>query len=256
MKAALDKREYKKRVLLRLLTSPWSLIPGLGGTTLLIAGWALGLKAGAVLFGGVVGVLVGIGTFFTRLLAGNEKLEQQVLQEMREEAEEAREEELDELERALMEDCDPRTEQSLHELRVLATAFQRKESWASDVDSGSSFDIMSGVNQLFASCVKYLKMTLELWRTAQEMESEGVRKPILERREKLVEDVRKSTQHISDILARAQTLGVGEEADSALKNLREELDVSLDVAKRVQERIAGWGLPDYDLKEFETGPSA
>lgn len=252
MNSALERKAYRKRMLLGLLTSPVSLIPFVGGATLLIAAWALGLKAGLTLFAGLVGVVVGIGTIFTRWLTGSEKLGQRVVGEMRREAEAARQRELDQLERELTADGDSRTEKSLRELRVLAEAFRKGDTWAAEVNNASSFDIISGVDHLFATCVTYLRTTLQLWRTAQGVESEEARQPMLEQRERLIKDVRQSIRHISSILARTQTLGMGEETGSGLTLLREELDASLAVAKRVQDRIAGWGIPVQEMEEFGT----
>ena len=249
---ALDKKVYRKRVLLRMLTRPISLIPFLGGTTLLMGAWSLGFKMGATLFAGVVGVLFGMGTFLTKLLVGESEIESEVLQAMHEEAEAIREKRLDRLEKGLEKDGDPRTEQSLRELRVLASTFQTEGHWMTDLDTRSSFDILAGVSELFETCVRYLEITLQLWHIAQRMETKEVRQPILERRERLIKDVRESIRHTSEILARTQTVGMSESTSTSLVGLRQELDTSLEVAKQVQERIAGWGMNEYNLEEFKT----
>jgi hypothetical protein len=249
MQGGLSKADYRKRVLAKLATRPMTLWPFLAGWTVLLSGWALGLKGGAVVFGGVVALLVGAGTFLTGLLTGGERVRQEVLEEIQREAESARENELDDLDRRLVEDGDPRTEQSLRELRALASSFREKSSWYSDIETTTSFDILSGVDELFDSCVKYLRSTLELWRTAARMETREAREPILERRDELIDDVRTTIRHISKILARVQTLGLKEHEGSNLGRLREELDTSLAVAQRVQERIAGWDLQDYRIGE-------
>ena len=252
MNTALDKKEYRKRVLFRMLTRPISLIPFVGGMTLLMGAWSLGFKMGVTLFTGMVGVLVGMGTFLTRLLVGKSGIESEVLKTMQEEAEAARERRLDSLEKGLEKDGDPRTEQSLRELRILADTFQTKDDWMTGLDARSNFDILAGVSELFETCVRYLEITLKLWHIAQQMETKEVRQPILDRREKLIHDVRESIRHTSEILARAQTVGLGESTRTSLAGLRQELDASLEVAKKVQERIAGWGMTEYTLEEFKT----
>ena len=70
MTTDIDHREYRKRVWMRLLTSPLTLVPFLAGATLLIGAWAVGARAGAAIFAGVVALLAGVGSFFTRLFAG------------------------------------------------------------------------------------------------------------------------------------------------------------------------------------------
>ena len=251
MRTQLDKKEFRKRVVLRLLTRPLTLVPLLAGATLLMGAWALGLKAGLSLFAGTVSVLVGMGAFFTRLLAGDQGIEKLVLANMNQEAEAQRDADLDDLEQRLAEDGDPRTEQALRDLRVLAAAFEEGKAWSGDINTQSSFDILSGVDQLFRTCVDYLRKTLELWSTARAMETAEVRAPILGQRERLIEDVQASTRHISGILARVQTLGPEADQGAELGHIRAELDASLEVAKKVQERIASWRQPAYDRAEME-----
>lgn len=248
MKRAKDKRKFRRTLLLRYLTRLETLAPIVGGLTLLLASWAFKLKSGLAPFAGIVSVLVGFGSFVTRLLTGSPAIEQRVVEEISEQARQEREQRLDDLERRLAEDGDPRTEHALRDLRTLTASFANDPDVTSSVDSFSGFDIVSGVNRLFAACVESLQRTLELWRTARKMATEEARKPILARREALIDEVRASIEHLGSILANVQSLHVGEASGSELSRIRHELDASLDVARRVGERMAAWEQSAYDTE--------
>lgn len=252
MASELDRSAFRKRLWLRLITAPATLLPLIGGSTLLILSWALQFKSGLPAFAGILGVLGGIGTFVTRLLTGTDRLGEKVVAEMKAETEGARERELDRLERELAGDQDPRTEQALHDLRVLHASFEKGEMWSSDLNVQSGFDIVSGVNQLFAACVNTLQRTLELWHTAHGVATPEAKRPILERRERLVEEVTTSMRHLSNILAEVQTVSVSSDSTSKLGRIRDELDASLAVAKRVEERMASWEKIEYDLDDISS----
>ena len=75
------------------------------------------------------------------------------------------------------------------------------------------------------------------------------RQPILARREKLISEVRTSIRQLSDILAQVQTMDMETASDSALGRIRKELETSLEVAKRVEDRMASWEESGYTLEE-------
>jgi len=85
--------------------------------------------------------------------------------------------------------------------------------------------------------VSSLEKTLQLWKTADSLASETARKPILEQREKLVGDVVQTVEHMSRTLASVQGITNRSEGDIRLKRLRGELDQSMEVAKKVEQRV-------------------
>ncbi len=233
----LDKGEFRKRLLLRLVTNPFTLLPLMVGVTVLLAGWAFGMNSGALLFGAVACMLGACGVFFTKLALGNDKLADSVIQDMQRDAHEAREKSLDELDRSLVEDGDSSTEACLRDLRALAKAFTEAGAPSAGLSAKYTFDIASGVEDLFNRCVLSLEQTLGLWRTAERMVTAEARKPVLGQREKMIDEVKESIAQLGKTLAGLQSLRMGEGMDSELAHIREELDERLTVARRVEERM-------------------
>jgi hypothetical protein len=233
----LAKGEFRKRLLLRLATNPFTLLPLVVGVTLLLAGWAFSMNSGALLFAAVACILGACGVFFTKLVLGNDKLTDSVVKEMQRDAHEEREKSLDELDGNLVADGDPRTEACLRDLRALAKASNEAKAPSAGLSARSTFDIASGVEELFNRCVVSLEQTLGLWRTAERMVTAEAKKPVLEQREKMIDEVKKSIAQLGKVLAGLQSLRTGEGMGAELAHIREELDERLTVAKRVEERM-------------------
>ena len=91
---------------------------------------------------------------------------------------------------------------------------------------------------MFTRCVLSLEKTLKLWYTARDMTSLEAREAILNLRERIIEDVSKSTNQLGRILAGIQSIDVQDgDDDSELAHIRAELDRSLEVAKMVEKRM-------------------
>lgn len=238
----MDRQEYRKRVLLGLCTRPRTLLPLVGGASLLIGSWAVVPGAGVLPFAGLIGMLTGIGTFLSSAFTGGGKVADSVVEAMRKEGEASRELALDELERRLRTDGDPRTEQALQDLRRLAGILQQEDALASAFTAGIGFDILSDVNQLFETSVGYLEKTLDIWGTAQEIAQPAARESLMDQREHLVREVQGGVEHLGEVLGQLQGLS-GNGSNSALQRLRAELDQNLEIARRVDARMAEWEVP-------------
>lgn len=247
----MDTQEYRKRVLLGLCTRPMTLLPFIGGTSLLIGSWATAQNAGPLPFVGLVGVLAGAGTFLSSLFTGGGKVAEKVVRDMRMEENQRRERSLDDLEHRLAKDGDPRTEQALRDLRRLARMLRQDDGGASGVSVRTGFDILTDVNQLFQTSVGYLERTLNLGRAALDIEQSSARTTLLDQREHLVREVQSSVDHLGEVLAQLQALAESG-SDSSLERLRKELDENLEIARRVDERMAEWEDPYRDLNSPRT----
>ncbi len=231
--------EIKKRVLWQLLSSPLTVGPVLAGATVLAAMWTFGLRSGVAAFGGIAAILGGIGVFFTRLFLSSEALVRKTLAQMQKEARDQHEKELDALEKELRATADDRRDETcLRDLRALMKAFEEGGQWSETLNPRLTFDILGGVGQLFDSCVRSLRKALELWRTAKRMSTREARAPILEQRKRIIDDVQKSVTQLGHLLAGVQSLDTSSAAgDSELARIRAELDQSLEVARRVEQRM-------------------
>jgi hypothetical protein len=134
-------------------------------------------------------------------------------------------------------DGDERTETAMQDLRSLRQAFRQLDKIAPDLNQVMIEDIQQRSDELFQQCVSSLEKTLQLWKTADSLASEMARKPILEQREKLVGDVVQTVEHMSRTLASVQGITSRSDGDARLQHLRGELDQSLEVAKKVEQRI-------------------
>lgn len=233
----LDDKQLRKRVLLRLLGSPMTVIPSLG-STVVTAGWMFGWNPGMSWFAGLAGWLAAAGGFVTRLLLSGERIARDAAIELTQEEQVFKQQALDELDRRLtVSDKDPRPETALRDLRALVKAFEETAKGVAGHNLSSVFEIQSMVSALFDQCVHSLEQTEKLWQTAQQLGTTLARQPILDQREKLIGDVQASIKQVSDTLVALQRLGAGERSSAELSRIRGELDQSLAVAKRVEERL-------------------
>lgn len=245
---AMDKERFRRKYMLRLATAPTVFGPVIAGLSTLVAGWSLDLP-GLVPFLGLAAAVVGFGTFATKLIAGDETRAREALDELEHEVEEERERELDRLSRRLSSDRDPRDERLLTDLRHLAKEFKNRDFWPADLSSASTFDLMHGVETLFAGCVDSLERQVRLVEIAGNMSTAEARTPLLDERERILDEVAECITQLGKMYSSIQGLrGHGKE-NAELARVRAELDRSLEVAARVQERMRSW---DRERTALET----
>jgi hypothetical protein len=233
----LDRKKLKKKILFGHFSSPFTLVPFIAGMSLLMFSMTVARKAGISMFGGISCMLGACGAFFTQLLLGGEKIRRNALEELQKESQQEKEKALNALDKHLEADGDPRTESYLRDLRILSALFNEKREWSGKADIKVAFDVASGVEKLFRECVRSLERTLELLRLANQVGTKKLRKNFLDRREEIVNDVGRSIDEFSRILDRLHTIGSDGELNSNLANISKELDLSLDIAREVDNRM-------------------
>jgi hypothetical protein len=231
----MDKNRFSKKYVLSLLSSAWTLLPVLLGATILTALWAFDIQSGLAAFASIGAILGGMGVFFTRLALGSETASAAAIDEMQEESLREREARLDALDARLVRDGDKRTQTALRDLRKLGEQFSKfrpkKRLALSD-----AFDIASGVEKLFTSCIKQLERSAELWEQARGL-SDIARPPLEEERERIIGEVISSIEHLGKILAGMRKDDIVSRDETDLAALRNELDERIAIARRVEERI-------------------
>jgi hypothetical protein len=106
-------------------------------------------------------------------------------------------------------------------------------------------EILSKVRELFWSANDQLERSLKMIALADRLTGEQ-KKQVLEQREQVLEEVRLSIEHMQSAVKHYQTI-IAREQQSDLSSLRDELDESLRVAKRTEERMREIeGTIDYD----------
>ena len=235
-----DNKNIAKRVMKDILGSPLVLAPFMIGTAAFASFLALGLQGkaalGAVLVG-LAGTLASVGTFLTKFILGKDDRVKQLIEASRSKAKLDKRKALDHFQHRLTMDGDERTETALQDLRSLRQAFRQLDKIAPDLNQAMIDDIQQRSEELFQQCVSSLEKTLQLWKTAESLASETARKPILEQRDKLVGDVVQTVEHMSRTLASVQGITNKSEGDIRLQRLRGELDQSMEVAKKVEQRV-------------------
>ncbi|MEM6533738.1 MAG: hypothetical protein AAF654_14035 [Myxococcota bacterium] len=236
---AMDRERFRRKYMLRLATAPAVFAPVVGGLSTLLAGWALDMP-GFIPFAGLAAALVGLGTFATKLFSGDERQAKAALNELESEVETERERELDRLADRLSQDRDERDERLLRDLRNLANEFKRDDFWPDELNSTSTFDLMNGVETLFAGCVDSLERQVRLVEIARNMSTQEARQPLVDERERILKEVGECIAQLGKMYSSIQGLrGQGEE-NAELARVRGELERSLEVASRVQERMHAW----------------
>lgn len=245
----LDKKEFRRKYFLRLASSPLTLLPVVGGATLIAIAWALGLGDVSI-FLGFAGVAGGSGSFLQRLFAGSDRIRREVLEEIEREAEKRLDADLDALHAKLEKDGDPRTGSLLEDLRELLDAFKSDHKWQERIGTATSLSILGMVEELFDRSIQYLERSLELDRVGKRLTATEAQKGINERREKLIAQVTENVVRLGKTLANVQVMGLDREGLSDdLKRLNEELEITLQAARNADQLVAG--LPENDLKEYE-----
>ncbi len=241
----LDRKKLRQRVLLDLLVSKWTLIPGGAGLTILFILFAVSSLWPLGIFLGVLGVIAGGGSFLSRLIMGDDAANKRSIKALTQEANKEKDAGLDELDAALITDRDDRTQTMLRDLRSLVVAFKEGGSWT---EQPNLFDITASVDDLFDEAVRMLQKSLALYKTAKRVRTDSARAKIFEQRDLIIDDVQTSLDELGRILADIQVMDISD--NSAQERIRQELSDSLDVAKAVQSRMAEFHL--NELRELKS----
>ena len=228
--------EVKRKVYLDIFASPYNLIPFAGGITSLMAGWAIGGQT-TLMMVGVAGLLTGIGVTASRLIWGIEDLTEKAYEYQLEKEQKTQKQQLDELDEKLTRDHDPRTQACLRELRGLYGNL--RNSAEQGKLSASSYEVIQGVGKVFDECVKQLEHSHSLWETAREMGG-PTRETMLVRRDGLIEDVVMTVIDVGKMVE-SYFASASKKSSSELRNVRQELNESIEVARRAEERTAELG---------------
>lgn len=229
----------RKRMVKNLLKSPAVGMPLWLGLFAFLSGTAAGAP---VIFWGLIGIggmALGAAVAGFRWFAGQEKLREQAQLDLSREAEKAERTRLRRLFRSLRRDEDPRTGRYAKDLERLRGRLEQVELADRDVRSGILPEVRRQAEQLYQSCVASLERALDLWQTAQNMATPDARQRLMDTRDQLLDEIGRSIEHLGLTLDRLQVSGLQVDAneDEKLAELREELRVGLEVARRVEGRM-------------------
>jgi len=236
--AAMNEGQIRRRIFLRLLGHPLVIAPSVLGATAWTAIWALSLPSGLGLFAGLAGILGSAGVYLTRLILDDGKTARAVLADEELGEQRAAQAVLDDLDRRLVAaDSDPRPETALRDMRALLRAFDEFAGKTDSLNAPAVIEVRSRVQQIFNQTVRSLEQTLRLGDTAKQLSMAAARTPLLQQRENIIADVEACTKQLGDTVAALQTLGSSARSNNELSRLRDELDQSLQIASRVEDRL-------------------
>jgi len=234
----MNEGQIRRRIFLRLLGHPLVIAPSVLGATAWTAIWALSLPSGLGLFAGLAGILGSAGVYLTRLILDDGKTARDVIADEELGEQKAAQAALDDLDRRLVAaDDDPRPETALRDMRALLRAFDEFAGKTDSLNAPAVIEVRSRVQQIFDQTIRSLEQTLRLGDTAKQLSMPAARKPLLQQREKIIADVEACTKQIGGTLAALQRLDSGDPSNHELSRLRDELDQSLQIANRVEDRL-------------------
>jgi len=146
---------------------------------------------------------------------------------------------LTDLLKRLRRDRDDRSEEILDRLHRLNDRLHMDALLDSDMRGGMAPEIREKVKQLYWSCLKSLERSWDYWRAATEMSTSQIRQDMLDRREQVLQEVQEGTAHLEATVDHLRAKQLQHALDkSELTRVREELDVGLTAARRVEEHMS------------------
>ena len=225
-------KDFRSRIASELLWAPSVALPMVAGVSAWLISWAIG-GAAALNITGLVLVLGSVGWLATRVIFLTDDVAAKIIRDDAEKVIKDEENKLDQLQSRLTSDRDPRTTDYLTLLRTCRSEFEEFAKSPGIVIQGQ--EIVKQVRQLFWSATEQLEQSLKLHALAERLS--GVeKKKVHEQRENKLGEIRESIEHMQSAVKHYQEL-MNKEQQSDLGSLRDELDASLRVAKRTEERM-------------------
>lgn len=211
----------------RILLSPWVVLPAAVSCVAFWVGFPwIGLVAGLV-----------TAASFTGILSFRfDAMQRSIESELRREQAIAMEQSLDALAIRLRADRDYRTKDALNVARA------SRESFLKNMEQSElpiqSLELQKQFESLFDAFVEQLKRSFDLFEQADRLSGPS-RDTILQQRETCVTEI---TEASSQLHKAAEHLGnvIRSRKETDLAPLQEELEASLRIAKRVEERLKEW----------------
>ena len=224
--------QVRNRVLREIFLAPSVVLPIVGGLSSLLLSWAAD-GVGWLTIAGLAGVLGGVGWMATRAIFKTESITAETIEKLRGQEIAAEEARLDQLDRLMSQDNDDRDQDLLRTLRVQRAQFHQIASQPGVVIR--SQEILSQFEELYRASVNNL---YESYRLLMQSKPLGVneRRILLDERERLLKEIQVSVDFSFSALEQYRSF-TKKTVGTDLSSLREELDESIKIAKRTEERL-------------------
>lgn len=233
----MDRRKLRRKVLLDLLSAPWTLVPSVVGASSLLGAWAADAGAGWLAFVGLSGLLAGVGSLATQWILQSDEIIRRAYEDLEADEMAQHERRLDLLHNRLLKDKDTRDEHSLQELRALYRSLRSDPQVLGRLSAQSAVEITSQVEKLYKGCILSLERTAEMVEAARKLNRSKAKTSLLESRETLLAEVFESIEQLAKTIEHVKELKVNSSSTADLARIRQELDESLAVARRVEQRM-------------------
>jgi hypothetical protein len=225
-------KDVRRRVMSEIFLAPSVVLPLVAGATSWLLSWGAGGNSWLNL-AGLVSTVGAIGWMATRWIFQVENITEQVMEDLRLQEIENQNKELDQLAQFLLKDRDHRTEDYLILLRAIKGRFD--ESRIKSKSSVRFMEFSGRVDELFRATIGQLKRTYQLYEMSRDI-SPDTRKSILQQREGVLNEIKASIEHLETAVSHFTSM-LEKNSTGDLSTLRDELDTSLRVAQRTEERL-------------------
>lgn len=234
----------KRKVISDLFLAPSVVLPIVGGLSAGMLSWAGG-GVNSLTAAAMVGVFGGIGWMLTRIIFQIESITEDAIRFQADLRAKEERESLDRFGYELRADGDSRTQDYLTLLRSLHDEFLELSRRPHLIVRSQG--VRDQVRQVFVAAVDQLRDSLRLWQLAQKLRG-AERQKILADREKDLAEIAETIDQLRIVTSQfRQVSGEGENVD--LDALREELETSIRIAKRTEDRLKEVEQPhkSYDI---------
>lgn len=222
----------KRRVYSELFLAPSVVLPIVGGISAAMLAWASGGN-GYLGAAGAVGILGGIGWMLTRIIFKVEAITEDAMRFVQSHREQEDQKRLDELAATLALGRDHRTQDYLTLLRSLRKDFQLTASQPGI--QARSAKVGEQVGLVFEAAVEQLRHSHSMWELSQQLRGEA-RQKILASREQVLTEIGVTVDRLQASVHQFKEL-VRRDKKSDLASMREELEATMRVARRTEERM-------------------
>jgi len=216
------------------------MFPIAAGLTSLMAGWATQARGSGFVVTAAVGIGIGLGAFVIRWFTGADRMADRAQAEFEHERDAAHQQRLKTLDHRVYRDGEARTNQALGGLRELD---RRYRALRADPERRTQLEnepeIDSRLNELLELSVRGLERMADLHDTRQDLVTDQAKQKVDDARAKLLNEVEQGIDAVVRTLDGLYTLNLNHERPvQEIAELRDALDTSLVVARRVEDRMA------------------
>jgi hypothetical protein len=222
----------RKKVMSELFLAPSVVLPIVAGASAWLVSWGLG-GVTTLTAGGLVAVLAGLGWMATRIIFQLDAITERTYRFAQEKAQREEEARIDRLVEKLGKLRDQRALDYLTILRDNRREFVEMASQPGMQARG--MQVVEQVQQLFLAAIEQLEQSYKLSELVSKLRSEE-RQEIIARNEQNLADIKVTADRLTVAVEQFRRLSLRDQ-NGELNELRDELDESLKVAHRTEERM-------------------